>query len=348
MQGGSAGDWFGQQGVSGYQPSTGGYAPQGDMNQAGAGSDPFSYTNGSLLTPWTQKFSAPAGSGGGYTPPQLSNFNFGAFTPTSVGRFGQAAPEATKYADFVAPDAQTFKQDPGYQFRLQQGQQALENSAAARGTLLTGGTAKALSDYGQASGSQEYGNAFNRALTGYNTNKDTSQQYFGNQMQSFGGNLAGFQANTTAALGEGQLQGQAWDRNYGLARTQWQDQADAANRAASASAGNSAQSYDQALQQYKMEHDIFQENQSNQYNRIRDQQGLGMQAAAMQGGYGSSYGANAGNIYGQMGNALAAGQVGASNAWGNALTGAVNGGLGAYYANQNQGWGGPAAYSGAG
>ncbi len=49
-----------------------------------------------------------------------------------------------------------------YKFRFNQGQQALERSAAARGMLNSGNTLAALADYGQGQGSQEYGNEFNR------------------------------------------------------------------------------------------------------------------------------------------------------------------------------------------
>lgn len=58
-----------------------------------------------------------------------------------------------------------FQADPGYQFRLQQGAQAVNNSAAARGMLGSGATLKALQDYGQGQASQEYGNWWNRAAS---------------------------------------------------------------------------------------------------------------------------------------------------------------------------------------
>lgn len=58
-----------------------------------------------------------------------------------------------------------FQADPGYQWRLQQGQQALERSAAARGGLLSGRAAKDMTNYAQGAASQEYGNAFNRFQT---------------------------------------------------------------------------------------------------------------------------------------------------------------------------------------
>lgn len=53
--------------------------------------------------------------------------------------------------------------DPGYQFRLQQGQQALERSAAARGGLLSGRALKDTADFSQGLASQEFGQAFARA-----------------------------------------------------------------------------------------------------------------------------------------------------------------------------------------
>lgn len=58
-----------------------------------------------------------------------------------------------------------FQQDPGYAFRLSEGQKALDRSAAARGGLISGSALKAATRYGQDMGSQEYTNAFNRYQT---------------------------------------------------------------------------------------------------------------------------------------------------------------------------------------
>jgi hypothetical protein len=52
--------------------------------------------------------------------------------------------------------------DPGYAFRLSEGQKALDRTAAARGGLISGSALKAAERYGQDMGSQEYTNAFNR------------------------------------------------------------------------------------------------------------------------------------------------------------------------------------------
>jgi len=55
-----------------------------------------------------------------------------------------------------------YQADPGYAFRLAEGQKALDRQAAARGGLISGGALKAASRYGQEMGSQEYSNAYNR------------------------------------------------------------------------------------------------------------------------------------------------------------------------------------------
>lgn len=89
-------------------------------------------------------------------------------------QFGTGGPQWTQ--QFSAPTAVTEQNDPGYQFRLQQGQQALERSAAAKGNLLSGGTLKAEQRYGQDYASNEYGNVYNRALNTYDTNFNTFQQ----------------------------------------------------------------------------------------------------------------------------------------------------------------------------
>ncbi len=96
-----------------------------------------------------------------------------------------------KYAkDFSMSD---FTADPGYAFRLSEGQKSLERSAAARGGLISGGAGKALVRFGQDYGSNEYTNAFNR----YQTNRSNQLQPLGALITS-GQNAA---ANTGTAAG---------------------------------------------------------------------------------------------------------------------------------------------------
>jgi hypothetical protein len=58
--------------------------------------------------------------------------------------------------------SEQLKDDPGFQFRLKTGQEAVESGAAARGGLLSGRTGVALQERGQELGSQEFEAAFNR------------------------------------------------------------------------------------------------------------------------------------------------------------------------------------------
>jgi hypothetical protein len=102
--------------------------------------------------------------------------------------------------DFSMADYQA---DPGYAFRLGEGQKALERSAAARGGLISGGALKAATRYGQDMGSQEYQNAFNR----YQTSRTNQLQPLGNLMAS-GQSAASNQG--TAAGNYGANAGQAY------------------------------------------------------------------------------------------------------------------------------------------
>lgn len=62
------------------------------------------------------------------------------------------------------PTLDQLQMDPSYAFREQQGMKALQQSAAARGGLLSGSTLKGIQNYGQGLASTEYGNAYNRFM----------------------------------------------------------------------------------------------------------------------------------------------------------------------------------------
>lgn len=97
-------------------------------------------------------FDRPVNYGPGWnqTPPFSGSPNVGWRIP--------GAPE------FQAPTLEEAQNSPGYQFRLGQGEHALEASAAARGTLRTGGTLKDVLGYGQQFAAGEYADVYNRAL----------------------------------------------------------------------------------------------------------------------------------------------------------------------------------------
>jgi len=96
----------------------------------------------------------------------------------------------------------TFEESPGYQFRRQEGINALDASASARGRLQSGAQARAVTRYGSDLASQEYGNAFNRALTEYGVEADRRGQQF-NQLASLSN--VGQVANQQTAAARGQM-----------------------------------------------------------------------------------------------------------------------------------------------
>lgn len=105
---------------------------------------------------------------------------------------------------FMLPTGQAaLEQDPGYQFRLEQGMNTLQNAAAAKGYLRTGGTLKDIQDFGQRAASQEYQSAVDRALAvaGFNEGNRRSQLDLGlranDQNNRYGLQGAQFNADQT-------------------------------------------------------------------------------------------------------------------------------------------------------
>lgn len=82
-----------------------------------------------------------------------------------------------------------FTTDPSYQWRLNQGLQKLQASAAARGGLLTGQNAADITNYSQSAASQEYQAAYDR-------NRATQQDLY-NRLAG----LAGIGQTATGAIG---------------------------------------------------------------------------------------------------------------------------------------------------
>ena len=98
----------------------------------------------------------------------------------------------------MRPGADTsaaLRNDPSYQFRLKQGQQALDRSSAARGMGYSGAKMKAAQDYGQGMASTEFGNYYNR-LAGL----ATGGQQAANNLASQGGQFANNGSQTLGNL----------------------------------------------------------------------------------------------------------------------------------------------------
>lgn len=178
-----AGDWVSYQG-QGFD-----VLPAGDKNwqwlsdpagsQAGAGGNsnlPGGYWSGTT-------------TGGGQYP------------LASAGGPGLATPWTTP---FNAPTDITEQNDPGFQARMKMGTDAIQRSAAAKGTLLTGGLMKGLDRYAQDYASNEYSNVYNRALGQYQMAYDIFNNN-GNTLFNRLSSLGSVGENAAAGVGNSQI-----------------------------------------------------------------------------------------------------------------------------------------------
>lgn len=127
---------------------------------------------------------------------------------------------------FKAPTAAEAEATPGYQFQLGQGLNAMQNSAAGRGSLLSGRTLADLNNFAQGTASTNYQNVFNNALTQYgtayqsfrNNQSDTYQRLMGLSgeglsaanstgqfMSGMGGDIASLMGQQGAAAAQGTI-----------------------------------------------------------------------------------------------------------------------------------------------
>lgn len=107
--------------------------------------------------------------------------------PTTI----DLSPDEYSWVDEFDPDS-FLRATPGYQFRLGEGQKALERSAAANGDLFSGQTGIRLNEYGQEYASDEWGKLFGQygAIAGDGAESvDTVVQVGGQFGDSAGANI---------------------------------------------------------------------------------------------------------------------------------------------------------------
>lgn len=145
----------------------------------------------------------------------------------SVNGLAQPTGGTVNAAQPSQPTAQqafdTYRNSTGYQFRVNQGLDAVNSGYAGAGTLQSGAALKAINDYGQGMASQEFGNYLNSlgnqqalGLSGASALAGVGQNYansLGNIYQANGANqanaaLAGASAsagavNSLATIGAG-------------------------------------------------------------------------------------------------------------------------------------------------
>jgi hypothetical protein len=112
-----------------------------------------------------------------------------------------------------------FQTDPGYGFRQQQGEQAINRGAAAAGGRVSTASLKSLANFNSGLAQQGYNDYANRAI-GMAGQEDSRQaQLMGNlaQMQyGSGGQLAQARGTLAGNLAQGQMQGGMTGAGYGM------------------------------------------------------------------------------------------------------------------------------------
>ena len=234
----------------------------------------------------------------------LNNFQMKDYTPAVFQQAGQYKPNTFQAKDFEMKDftAKDFQVDPGYAFRQEEGERAIDRGAAAAGRFNSGRVLKDLTRFNSGLASQEYGNAYDR----FNTNQ---LNRFAAHNANQGAQFSAFNAN------EG--------NRYAAYNT------NEANRlnAFGLNEGNRQSAFNM---NQTNQYNAFQSNQANQYNRLASLAGVGQTATNQMSGAAGAYGAAAGANAIGAGNARAAGQVGSANA----INGAIGQGIGAYQQNQ--------------
>lgn len=115
------------------------------------------------------------------------------------------------YIDYAenALNQKTLEQTPGYQWNMQQGQQAATNSAAARGLASSGAALKGAAGYASGLADQTYQNQFNNQLQANSAAQGNLTNAFQRQnaLLGYGANAAG--ASAQNATNTASLSGQA-------------------------------------------------------------------------------------------------------------------------------------------
>jgi hypothetical protein len=93
---------------------------------------------------------------------------------------------------------------PGYGFRFNEGQRAVESSAASKGMLMSGGTLKDLTRFGQGIAADDYNDQFNRTMS-----VASGGQQAATSSANAGQAFAGMGSNTLGQIGQAKASGYA-------------------------------------------------------------------------------------------------------------------------------------------
>ena len=268
-------------------------APPGSPGTAGSpggqptpiGQDPSTTgTAGYLVQPFAQPF----------TPPSVPNPQ-PYTTPFNAPAVNAPQPWTGSFS-FKPSDVPN---DPGYQFMLQQGLNAQEASASAKGNLFSTGEQKDLTNYAEGAASTEFQQAYGNAYQNYLNQQQTFQQ---NQLQQY----------------------QAQEQNLQNQFNIWQGTGNQQNTAQGMLYGANANQYANYVNQYNLAQNQWWQNRQNVYNMLAPLAGMGEVATNQTGSYLGNYGNNVSNSMLSAGATTGSAGIAGANAWAGGFGNAAN------------------------
>lgn len=172
------------------------------------------------------------GDNGGFSSGGAYDASGFAWPQFNAPRF--SAPTPFSYEAFKAPGFDDIFADPSYKGRRDEGLQAIEHGAAARGLTRLPNTLKALGAWNQDFASREYGNIFDRSAQTYDRNRNNAADTYS---RNYGISRDVFDRDYTSArdsfdFNEFQPSKLTFDDMY----RRWRDELDATTRVATAGA----------------------------------------------------------------------------------------------------------------
>jgi len=215
--------------------------------------------------------------------------------------------------------ASNFTTAPGYTFRLAEGMKGVENSAAARGGLLSGAALKATQRYGQDFASNEYDRWFQQSAADRGYVAGVGNDAF---------NRLNTNRNFVSGQNDAQFGRMNTDRNYITSQNE-----------GAYSRANTDRNYIAA--QGDAVFNRFNTNQTNAFNRLSGLAGAGQTATNNVQTAGQTYAQGAGAAYGNYANNVgnittngANASAAAGIAGSNAINSGIQGGINAYQQNR--------------
>lgn len=190
-----------------------------ELKRNGISADAFMYgstASGNEITLNGQKYKVKTGDNAGwYDPSQGEGGDSGGNQNQSGGMTQAFTPPPAWGEKFAAPTLADLEGDTGYQEILKRGQQAIERSAASKGTVLNPGTLKDLADWTAGTASQEMDKLYARKVGEYGQRYQQYKDQYGFDASTFGLNYGVW--NDDAARFE-RAQDRAFGQNLSLAQ----------------------------------------------------------------------------------------------------------------------------------